>query len=138
MMMMIIIINNNNNNNNDIKILKAISTDINMNFGLEKCARICLNKGRVQSKMYIGSTFENIKEIDPREAYKYLGIEESHDIQHKNENEKLKNVYLRRLTLVLGTKLSAKNKIQATGSLVVPVLRYNLELLTGSEKNRKN
>ena len=28
-------------------------------------------------QMHIGSTFENdIKELDPRKAYKYLGIEE--------------------------------------------------------------
>jgi len=32
---------------------------------------------------------------------------------------------LRRMRLVLGTELSAKNKIQAIGSLAVPVLRYN-------------
>jgi len=37
------------------------------------------------------NTFENdIKELDPRKAYKYLGIEEGFDIQHKNEKEKLK------------------------------------------------
>ena len=30
-----------------------------MNFGLEKCARICLKRGGVQSKMHVGSTFEN-------------------------------------------------------------------------------
>jgi hypothetical protein len=36
--------------------------------------------------MHIGSTIENdIKELDLRKAYKYLGIEESFDIQHKNE-----------------------------------------------------
>jgi len=30
--------------------------------------------------MHIGSTFEkDIKELDPRKAYKYLGIEESFD-----------------------------------------------------------
>jgi hypothetical protein len=28
--------------------------------------------------------------MDPRKAYKYLGIEESFDIQHKHEKEKLK------------------------------------------------
>jgi len=73
-------------------------------------------KGTVQSKIYIGSTFEKeIKELDPREAYKYSRIEERHDIQHKNEKEKLKEEYLRRLRLVLGRELSAKNKIQATG-----------------------
>ena len=53
--------------------------------------------------MHIGNTFENdIKELDLRKAYKYLGIEESFDIQHKNEKEKMKE-YLKRLRLVLGT-----------------------------------
>jgi len=33
----------------EIKIVIAISKDINMNFGLENCAKICLKKGRVQS-----------------------------------------------------------------------------------------
>jgi hypothetical protein len=70
--------------------------------------------------MHIRNTFENdIKELDPRKAYNYLGIEENFDIQHKNEKEKLKKEYLRRLRLVLGTELSAENKIQAIGSLAV-------------------
>ena len=74
--------------------------------------------------MHIGNTFENdINEMDPRKAYKYSGIEENFDIQNKNEKEKLKKEYLRRLRLVLGTELSAKNKIKAIGSLAVPVLR---------------
>jgi len=84
--------------------VQTISKDINMNFSLEKCARICLKRGRVQRKMHIGSTFENVKELDLRKAYKYVGIEESFDIQHKNEKEKLKKEYLRRLRLVLGTE----------------------------------
>jgi len=121
---------NENDLKNDIKIVQTISKDINMNFGLEKCARICLKRGRVQSKMHIGSTFENdIKELDPRKAYKYLGIEESFEIQHKNEKEKLKKEYLRRLRLVLGTELSAKNKIQAIGSFAVSVLRYGFGIV---------
>ena len=69
---------------NNIKCITLVFCVINMNFGLEKCARICLKRGRVQSKMHIGSIFENdIKELDPKKAYKYLGIEESFDIQHK-------------------------------------------------------
>jgi hypothetical protein len=52
--------------------------------------------------MHVGSTFENdIKKLDRRKAYKYIGIEESFDIQHKNEKEKLKMEYFRRLGLVL-------------------------------------
>jgi len=30
---------------------------------------------------------KNIKKLDHREAYKYLGIEESHDIEHKKEKK---------------------------------------------------
>jgi hypothetical protein len=63
----------------------------------KKCERIFLKRGRVQSKMHFVNTFENdIKELDPRKAYKYLGIEENFDIQHKNKKEKLKKEYLRR------------------------------------------
>ena len=36
---------------------------------------------------------------------------------------------MRRLRVVLGTELSAKNKIQAIGSLAVPVLRYSFEIV---------
>jgi len=62
--------------------------------------------------------------LDLTEAYTYLGIANSHDIEHKNEKEKLKKEYLRTLRLVFGTERSAKNKIQVIGSLAVPVLRY--------------
>jgi len=66
---------------NEMKIVQTISKDINMNFGLEKCARISLKRGSVQSKIHIGSTFENdIKELNLRKAYKYLSIEESFGI----------------------------------------------------------
>ena len=92
-------------------IIIIIIIIIIINFGLEKCARICLKRGSVQSKMHIRRIFENdIKELDPRKAYKHLGIEESFHVQHKNEKEKLKKEYLRRLILVFGTELSAKNK----------------------------
>ena len=38
---------NENDLKNEIKIVQTISKDINMNFGLETCARICLKRGRV-------------------------------------------------------------------------------------------
>ena len=50
-------------------------------------------------------------------------------MKHKNEKETLKREYLRRLRLVLGTELSAKNKIQAIGSSAVPVLRYSFGIV---------
>ena len=78
---------NENDLKNEIKIVPTISKEINMNFGLEKCARICLKRGRVQSKTHIGITFENnIKKLDPRKAYKYFGIEEPYSIKMRNKS----------------------------------------------------
>ena len=69
---------NENELKNEIKIVQTIGKFMNINFGLEKCARICLKRGSVQIKMHVGSTFDNdIKELDPRKIYKYLGVEES-------------------------------------------------------------
>ena len=121
-----------------MKIVHTISNDINMKFGLEKCASICLKRGSVQSKMHIGNTFENdIIALDPRKAYKYLRTEEGYDIQHKNEKEEPKKEYLRRLRLGLGPELSTKNKIQAIGSLAVPVYRYSFGIVNWHQEERQ-
>jgi uncharacterized protein YnzC (UPF0291/DUF896 family) len=50
-------------------------------------------------------------------------------MEYKNEKEKLKKEYLRRLRLILNTQLSAKKKIKAIGSLAVPVLRYSFGII---------
>ena len=60
---------NENGLNNGIKIKQTISKNINMNFGLQKCARVYLKRGSVQNKMRIESTFVNdIEDLDPRKA----------------------------------------------------------------------
>jgi hypothetical protein len=72
---------------------------------------------------------KDIKVLGPRRACKYLAMEESYDIEHNNVKERLKKEYLRRLRLVLVTELSAKNKIQATGTLAVSVLTYSFGII---------
>jgi len=74
-----------------MKSVQTICNGINLNFCLEKCARICLKRGSVQSKMLVGSSFDNdIKDLEQRKTYMYLGIDEVFDIEHKNEKEKLR------------------------------------------------
>jgi hypothetical protein len=58
-------------------------------------------------------------------------------MHHKNEKEKLKKEYLMRLRLVLGTELSAKNKIQATGPSAVPVLRRSFGIVNWRQEERQ-
>jgi hypothetical protein len=84
--------------------------------------------GTVYRKQHIGNKME-FKELEPMKAYKYLVVEENHKIEHENEKEKLKKAYVKTLRLVLNTELSAKNKMQAIGSLAVPVLRYSFGII---------
>jgi hypothetical protein len=59
-----------------------------MKFGFEKCARISLKNRTVYRKWHIQNTMENeIKDLEPMKAYKYLGVEENHNIEHKNGKE---------------------------------------------------
>jgi hypothetical protein len=43
-------------------------------------------------------------------AYKYLSVEESHNIGHESKKE-LKKEYVKGLRLIFNTELSAKNKM---------------------------
>ena len=66
---------NENDLKNEIKIVHTINKVLNTNFVLEKCAKICLKKGRVPSTTCIGSTFEkDIKELDLRKANKHRTV----------------------------------------------------------------
>jgi hypothetical protein len=63
--------------------------------------------------MHIGNTFENdIKELDPRKAWKYLGTKVGYDIRNQNEKAKLRKEYLKRLRLALSSELSVKIKFK--------------------------
>jgi hypothetical protein len=45
-----------------------------------------------------------IKGLEPMKAYKYLGVEENHNIEHKNEKKNLKKEYVRIIRLILSTE----------------------------------
>jgi hypothetical protein len=97
-----------------MQIVKTLSNDIKMKFGWEKYDTICLKSGKVYRKQHMGNTLETeIKELDTTKAYKYLSVEESHNIEHKKEKDRLKKEYIRRLRFILNTELSASNKMQA-------------------------
>jgi hypothetical protein len=56
-----------------------------------------------------------IKELESMKACKHMAVEDSHNVDHKNETDKFSD-YVRRLRLILSKELSAKNKMQATGT----------------------
>jgi len=67
--------------------VKTFSDDIRMEFGLEKCAKATFKKGKLTNSQNIQIDIDTtIKELDPEDSYKYLGINEGDGIQHAMMN----------------------------------------------------
>lgn len=96
-----------------------------MEFGVSKCATLVMKRGkRAHSDGIILSDEECILETD-NGGYKYLGILELDDIMHKEMKEKVKTTYLKRLKLILKSKLNSRNLINAINTWAVSVVRYS-------------
>ena len=110
--------------------VKQFSNDIGMEFGLDKCAKATFVKGKlIKSSCIILDIETIIKELDPEECYKYLGVNEGDGINHTKMKEKIRKEYYRRVRLVLKTELNSKNRIEAINSLAIPVVQYSFNII---------
>ena len=110
--------------------VRQFSEDICMEFGLDKCAKATFHRGRIHKTSSIALDIETtIKELDPEEAYKYLGVNEGDGINHASMKEKTRKEYYRRVRMILKTELNSKNKIQAINSLAIPVVQYSFNII---------
>jgi hypothetical protein len=107
---------------NEIRIVKTISNDMKRGTGLEKCARVSLECGKVHRKQRIGNTVENeIKELESMKSCKYMGVEDSHNMEH--------NMRIR-----IDSEHKAKcDKMKANGTLAVPALRYSFGIISSHQ-----
>jgi hypothetical protein len=113
-----------------VQTVTTFSDDIDMEFGLDKCAKVVFKKGKlVHSHNLVVDINREIQELEQGKTHKYLGTEESDGIQHQQMEETLKKEYARRLRMILKSELNAKNKITAIGTLAVPVLRYSFSII---------
>ena len=69
-----------------------------------------------------------MKDIDET-GYTYLGILETDKIKEKEMKEKFSKEYLRRLRLILRSKLNGRNKIMAFNIWAASVMRYGAGIL---------
>ena len=123
-----------------IQTVETFSDDINMEFGLEKCAKITFKRAKpTHLQNLVINANRVIQELEQGKSYKYLGIEESEGIQHQQMKERLKKEHIRRLRMILISETKTRNKITAIRALVVPVLRYSFGIMNWRiEEIKKN
>jgi len=93
-------------------LLKHFISDMQMDFGLNKCATAVFKHGKVPQSHNISLSNQTvIGNVEIDEAIKYLGIEEGDGIDNNQLKDALVKKYYRWAQKILKTELKLKNKI---------------------------
>ena len=112
-----------------VSTVQLVSQDIGMQFGVQKCGVTVMKRGKlVTSEGIVLANGENIKAVNS-EGYKYLGILELDKIKENEMKELFRREYLRRVNLVMKSKLNGRNKIMAINIWAVSLMRYGAGIL---------
>ena len=116
-----------------LKIVKDFSSDIGMEFGLDKCAKATFKAGKFIEADNIDLDITTvIRNLDQADVYKYLGVNEGDGIQHSKMKEKIRKECYRRVRLILESELNASNRVNAINSLAIPVVTYGFGIIKWS------
>ena len=107
------------------------SKDIGMEFDIEKCAMLVIEKGKIVKS--VGIEFPDgkvIKSLQEDESYKYLGVLEAERFLGEEMKLKVSKEHFRRLKKVLKSKLSGGNLVQGVNTWAVSLLRYSAAFIS--------
>ena len=103
-----------------LSIANTFSDYINMEFGMDKCAKMTSIKGKLtKTSNIVLNQDTTVQGLDQEGAYKYLGINEGDGIQHSKMKEHIRKEYYRRIRMVLKNELNAINKIEAINTVAI-------------------
>ena len=109
-----------------VQTVRVFSEDIGMEFGIEKCVMLLMEKGKIVKSVGIelpGGKL--IKSLQEGESYKYLGILEAHRFLEEKMKLIVSKEYIRRLREILKSKLNGGNLVRGVNTWAVSLLRYS-------------
>ena len=119
-----------------LKVVHDYSNDIQMEFGLDKCAKCTIEKGKkVETQDFQLNDGSTIADLQEDATYKYLGVEENSNIQHKLMRSKIHTAYLQRVKKICKSELTTKNKITAINQFALPIVTYGFGVVDWPQKH---
>ena len=115
----------------ELTIVKTFISDIQMDFGLDKCTTAVSKHGKVPQSQNISLNNQTVignMEVD--ETFKYLGVEEGDGI----DNSQLKNALVKKYYRWVQQILKLKNNTTAFNILAVPFLVYSFRIVSWLRK----
>ena len=101
-----------------------------MSFGMNKCNKITIIRGKV-SNLQNDITLncgENLKSLENGQQYRYLGFNERETID-KTTKKAIKIEYFKRVKMILKSELNSQNSINAINMYAVPTITYGIPIL---------
>ena len=110
-----------------VRTVRVFSEDIGMEFGIEKCAMLVMEKGKIVKSVGIElPDGKVIKLLQEGKSYKYLGILEADKfLEEKMKMNVSKEYIIRRLRKVMKPKLNGRNLVHGVNTWAVSLLRYS-------------
>jgi hypothetical protein len=97
-----------------LQITETFSSDIKMNFGIDKCKTCSIEKGKLTKHEGFQLASEQIiKGMNTNECYKYLGFIQTPIIDHRTIKSTIIQKYKARVTQLLKTNLNGRNIMTA-------------------------
>ena len=109
-----------------VQTVRDFSEDVGIEFGIEKCAMLVMEKGKMVKS--VGIELPNgkvITSLQEGESYKYLGILEADKFLKEKMKLSVSKEYIRRLRKVLKSKLNGGNLVRGVNTWAVSLLRYS-------------
>ena len=109
-----------------VQTVHVFSEDIGMEFGIEKCAMLVMEKGKIVKSVGIGlPDGKVIKSLQEGEIYKNLGILEVDEFLEENMKLNASKEYIRKLRKVLKSTLNGGNLVRGVNTWAVSLIRYS-------------
>ena len=118
-----------------IKTVEVFSCDIGMEFGIKKCGVACVKRGKLSKaeglRLLSGKMITEVNE----EGYRYLGIIELDKVKEQEMKLEFRAEYMRRLKLIMKSKLHGRHKIKAINTWAVSLLRYGAGIIEWTKED---
>ena len=118
-------------------VITQFTKDIDMKFGLDKCAYIYIVRGIQKSlgaKLSINGT--DIEELDSGETCTYLWQDEDIGFKGELNKQRVTEEYLRRARQIWNSELYSHNKVVAQNIFAIPVLTPMFGILEWTKQEK--
>lgn len=116
-----------------LQTLQFISRDIHMEFGIEKCKSLHIERGKwTEPEEKVELNGEVLDAMQSTETYKYLGFQQNTRINHTRTKKELTEKFKDRVTAIVRSYLSSKSMFIAINTYAIPVISYSFGIIRWS------